>query len=377
MSGNENPADKAKQDALYEDREPKKIIRLITVTAYMVSVSFVGIVLSIYYVFLWHPPNTRLMHAQAQAEHHERLEGAIEYLRQELDHQRPSSSAPLSIKLPVADPVHAMTLADVQPLDVFYGERHSRQENSSSKTRREILKNFNAILSANFDRTKSTSEATSTIMDTPGESGLSSDSSQSATVTKHNGVIVASEEESFTTAETTTITTPSTTMTTTTTTSPTTRETVTFPASMTTRSIKKTRLTAKKPHQTPFALKHLEVPIQSDSIKRRQGGSISTPNPTLFYSTQETMYERTGSSDSPLPATTSNKFNEGSERARQQQQHQGSKSLLKILTTLPSSHSQQDDIYYPKATDPPIIGGINEDYRDATMLPAAEDLLDD
>uniref|UniRef100_A0ABD2XEX4 Uncharacterized protein n=1 Tax=Trichogramma kaykai TaxID=54128 RepID=A0ABD2XEX4_9HYME len=286
MSGNENPADKAKQDALYEDREPKKIIRLITVTAYMVSVSFVGIVLSIYYVFLWHPPNPRLMHAQAQAEHHERLEGAIEYLRQELDHQRhssSSSSAPLSIKLP-ADRGHTMTLADVQPLDLFYGERH-RQENSSSKTRREILKNFNAILSANFDRTKSTSEATSTIMDSPGESGLSSDSSQSATVTKHNGVIVASEEESFTTAETTTITTPSTTMTTTTT-SPATRETVTFPASMTTRSIKKTRLTAKKPHQTPFALKHLEVPIQSDSIKRRQGGSISTPSPTLFYSTQ-------------------------------------------------------------------------------------------
>ncbi|KAL7301293.1 hypothetical protein TKK_0006032 [Trichogramma kaykai] len=88
----------------------------------------------------------------------------------------------------------------------------------------------------------------------------------------------------------------------------------------------------------------------------------------------ETMYERTGSSDSPLPATMSNKFNEGSERARLQ--HQGSKSLLKILTTLPSSHSQQDDIYYPKATDPPIIGG-SEDYHDATMLPAAEDLLDD
>ncbi|XP_015188022.1 PREDICTED: uncharacterized protein LOC107072529 [Polistes dominula] len=51
--------------SLYEDKGPKKIVRIITVMAYMFSVSFVAIVLSAYYVFLWEPPNPRLMHSPA------------------------------------------------------------------------------------------------------------------------------------------------------------------------------------------------------------------------------------------------------------------------------------------------------------------------
>ncbi|XP_043272531.1 uncharacterized protein inaF-D isoform X1 [Venturia canescens] len=67
--------DKAKTDALYENRPThKKIIRVITVMAYMVSVSFVAIVLSGYYVFLWQPPNPRLLHRA-----HLRADPQIEY----------------------------------------------------------------------------------------------------------------------------------------------------------------------------------------------------------------------------------------------------------------------------------------------------------
>nr|XP_031825656.1 uncharacterized protein LOC116423967 [Nomia melanderi] len=57
-------AEAAKKDPnadLYESKGSKKIVRLITVVAYMFSVSFVAIVLSAYYLFLWEPPNPRLM----------------------------------------------------------------------------------------------------------------------------------------------------------------------------------------------------------------------------------------------------------------------------------------------------------------------------
>lgn len=46
---------------IYENRGPKKIIRIVTVIAYLFSVSFVGILLSAYYIFLWEPPNPRLI----------------------------------------------------------------------------------------------------------------------------------------------------------------------------------------------------------------------------------------------------------------------------------------------------------------------------
>lgn len=45
---------------IYENREgTKKIIRVVTVMAYVFSVSFAAILLSAYYVFLWQPPNPR------------------------------------------------------------------------------------------------------------------------------------------------------------------------------------------------------------------------------------------------------------------------------------------------------------------------------
>lgn len=50
-----------KEVDIYESKGSKKIVRLITVVAYMFSVSFVAIVLSAYYLFLWEPPNPRLM----------------------------------------------------------------------------------------------------------------------------------------------------------------------------------------------------------------------------------------------------------------------------------------------------------------------------
>ncbi|XP_044007778.1 FNIP repeat-containing protein DDB_G0290617 isoform X1 [Aphidius gifuensis] len=64
--GSENKNEDSKNNAtseeskasIYENRPGmKKIIRVLTVLAYLVSVSFVAIVLSGYYVFLWHPPN--------------------------------------------------------------------------------------------------------------------------------------------------------------------------------------------------------------------------------------------------------------------------------------------------------------------------------
>lgn len=46
---------------IYENRGHKKIIRVVTVVAYLFSVSFVGILLSAYYIFLWEPPNPRVI----------------------------------------------------------------------------------------------------------------------------------------------------------------------------------------------------------------------------------------------------------------------------------------------------------------------------
>ncbi|XP_011644926.1 uncharacterized protein LOC105432032 [Pogonomyrmex barbatus] len=54
------PSKNANAD-IYENRGPKKIIRVVTVMAYLFSVSFVGILLSAYYIFLWEPPNPRLI----------------------------------------------------------------------------------------------------------------------------------------------------------------------------------------------------------------------------------------------------------------------------------------------------------------------------
>ncbi|KAK2589165.1 hypothetical protein KPH14_001982 [Odynerus spinipes] len=70
----------AAKDAIYEGRGPKKIVRIVTVLAYMFSVSSVAIVLSAYYLFLWEPPNPRLLHNAARL----RDEPRIHFLRAEL-----------------------------------------------------------------------------------------------------------------------------------------------------------------------------------------------------------------------------------------------------------------------------------------------------
>ena len=134
-----NPADKAKQDAMYEDREPKKIIRIITVSAYMVSVSFVGIVLSVYYIFLWHPPNPRLMHAQAISAHSEALRADDDSLM--------GAAARIAAARPE---VHTLSLLDSSSVDVVDGGGNDQ----SLKIRREIVRNVNAMMRANFERSR-------------------------------------------------------------------------------------------------------------------------------------------------------------------------------------------------------------------------------
>ncbi|KYN33702.1 hypothetical protein ALC56_11960 [Trachymyrmex septentrionalis] len=60
-SSPDSPVDVPAKDPnaeIYENRGSKKIIRVLTVMAYLFSVSFVAILLSAYYIFLWEPPNT-------------------------------------------------------------------------------------------------------------------------------------------------------------------------------------------------------------------------------------------------------------------------------------------------------------------------------
>ncbi|XP_076657152.1 uncharacterized protein LOC143361552 [Halictus rubicundus] len=60
-AANADPNKKDPNADLYETKTPKKLIRLVTVVAYMFSVSFVAIVLSAYYLFLWVPPDPKLL----------------------------------------------------------------------------------------------------------------------------------------------------------------------------------------------------------------------------------------------------------------------------------------------------------------------------
>ncbi|EZA60397.1 hypothetical protein DMN91_010770 [Ooceraea biroi] len=66
-SGPDVPAKDPNAD-VYDNRGPRKIIRVVTVMAYLFSVSFVGILLSAYYIFLWEPPNPRLIRAKPQVQ---------------------------------------------------------------------------------------------------------------------------------------------------------------------------------------------------------------------------------------------------------------------------------------------------------------------
>lgn len=61
-SGNQDAPNGEGTPPIAEKKSQKKIVRLITVLAYMVSVSSGAMALSGYYLFLWKPPNPRLMH---------------------------------------------------------------------------------------------------------------------------------------------------------------------------------------------------------------------------------------------------------------------------------------------------------------------------
>ncbi|KAJ9596271.1 hypothetical protein L9F63_027108, partial [Diploptera punctata] len=43
------------KDKMYEPKHSKKLVRVLTVVAYIFSVSLAAIMLSVYYVFLWNP----------------------------------------------------------------------------------------------------------------------------------------------------------------------------------------------------------------------------------------------------------------------------------------------------------------------------------
>lgn len=53
--------DEAK-DKMYEPKDKKKAMRVLTVIAYVFSVSLAAIMLSMYYLFLWQPQKSTVAH---------------------------------------------------------------------------------------------------------------------------------------------------------------------------------------------------------------------------------------------------------------------------------------------------------------------------
>ena len=60
------------KDKLYEPKHKQKLIRVLTVVAYVISVSLAAIILSLYYAFIWDPKDRKLyivkQHASLKAE---------------------------------------------------------------------------------------------------------------------------------------------------------------------------------------------------------------------------------------------------------------------------------------------------------------------
>lgn len=50
------------KDRLYEPKQNKKMVRVLTVVIYIFSVSLAAIMLSLYYVFFWHPKEPNYNH---------------------------------------------------------------------------------------------------------------------------------------------------------------------------------------------------------------------------------------------------------------------------------------------------------------------------
>ncbi|XP_058801905.1 uncharacterized protein LOC131670375 [Phymastichus coffea] len=355
QGASQNPTEKAKQDALFEDREPKKIIRIITVTAYMCSVSFVGVVLSGYYIFLWNPPNPRLMHQQVAHAHHE---ARVDYLD-----EPPGFTT--------------MNAADPNVFDLF---KHASPGADTLKTRREIVKNVNAILSANFEKIKFTETTGSTeapkISKLNNNIHLSSSSftstqpaEYSSTASEAFSSVSPEENEKFNSeASEDSILNDKTT---------TTESTLTSTQTLPSRRTKRPGI--KKPHQTPFALKHLEVPIKLEPIRRRPIRFSSTTMKTDGSNTSDSS-EGTLSDNIATAVTASS--SDSSEVYENASPRHVAKSLYKILTDPPASGSLRD-IDYSSSTDLPQIfpavphaNNNDDDYHDATIAPL-DDIIDD
>lgn len=56
--------DEAK-DRLYEPKHKKKVVRVLTVIAYVFSVSLAAIMLSLYYIFIWNPQSRARLAGEA------------------------------------------------------------------------------------------------------------------------------------------------------------------------------------------------------------------------------------------------------------------------------------------------------------------------
>jgi hypothetical protein len=56
------------KERMYESKHHKKVVRVLTVFAYVLSVSMAAIMLSLYYVFLWDPRSTRNITQRAPAQ---------------------------------------------------------------------------------------------------------------------------------------------------------------------------------------------------------------------------------------------------------------------------------------------------------------------
>lgn len=56
------------KDRLYEPKHKQKLVRVLTVVAYIISVSLAAIVLSLYYMYIWDPADHRKYIAKQRSE---------------------------------------------------------------------------------------------------------------------------------------------------------------------------------------------------------------------------------------------------------------------------------------------------------------------
>ncbi|CAG0880647.1 unnamed protein product [Darwinula stevensoni] len=74
-------ADTARHSKIYGAARNKKVIRVLTVVGYVISVSLAGVMLSLYYTFIWEPGSTAtaLPHPLVQPEHDDYGTSVLDY----------------------------------------------------------------------------------------------------------------------------------------------------------------------------------------------------------------------------------------------------------------------------------------------------------